>query len=108
VYCAKSSACPMAAPCLRSLQTKKQGVEMSSKLLSRRRVLTSAAAFSAATILPRSSLADWRPSETIRIVVPAAAGGSTDVMGRLLAAHLQAAWGQNAVVENRSGGGGTI
>jgi len=30
------------------------------------------------------------------------------VMGRLLAAHLQAAWGQSAVVENRSGGGGTI
>src|SRR5215471_4433631 len=29
-------------------------------------------------------------------------------MGRLLAAHLQSAWGQPAVVENRSGGGGTI
>lgn len=40
--------------------------------------------------------------------MPAAAGGSTDVMGRLLAAHLQSAWGQTAVVENRSGGGGTI
>ena len=40
--------------------------------------------------------------------MPAAAGGSTDVMGRLLAAHLQTAWGQSAVVENRSGGGGTI
>jgi tripartite-type tricarboxylate transporter receptor subunit TctC len=35
-------------------------------------------------------------------------GGSTDVMGRLLAAHLQSVWGQSAVVENRSGGGGTI
>lgn len=51
---------------------------------------------------------EWKPTETVRIVVPAAAGGSTDVMGRLLAAHLQSAWGQNAVVENRSGGGGTI
>jgi tripartite-type tricarboxylate transporter receptor subunit TctC len=79
------------------------------RAISRRRVLTGAAAVSAAAILPRASLgADWRPTETVRIIVPAAAGGSTDVMGRLLAAHLQTAWGQSAVVENRSGGGGTI
>ena len=81
---------------------------MTRKLLSRRRVLSGAAALSAATILPRSSLADWKPTETIRVIVPAAAGGSTDVMGRLLAAQLQSTWGQSAVVENRSGGGGTI
>ena len=71
--------------------------------------MTGAAAVSAAAILPRASYgSDWRPTETVRIIVPAAAGGSTDVMGRLLAAHLQSAWGQSAVVENRSGGGGTI
>jgi len=76
--------------------------------ISRRRMLAGAAALSSAAILPRTSLADWRPTETVRIIVPAAAGGSTDVMGRLLATHLQTAWGQSAVVENRSGGGGTI
>ena len=82
---------------------------MTSRIFSRRRVLTGAAALSTAAILPRSSLgADWRPTETIRLIVPAAPGGTTDVMGRLLAAHLQNAWGQSAVVENRSGGGGTI
>ena len=82
---------------------------MTIRAFSRRRVLTGAAAVSAAAILPRSSYgADWRPTETVRLIVPAAAGGSTDVMGRLLAAHLQTAWGQSAVVENRSGGGGTI
>ena len=82
---------------------------MTIKAISRRRVLTGAAAVSAAAILPRASYgSDWRPTETVRLIVPAAAGGSTDVMGRLLAAHLQTAWGQSAVVENRSGGGGTI
>jgi tripartite-type tricarboxylate transporter receptor subunit TctC len=82
---------------------------VSRRLLSRRRLLSGAAALSAAAALPRSGhAADWRPTETVRLIVPAAAGGSTDVMGRLLAAHLQAAWGQNAIVENRSGAGGTI
>ena len=80
------------------------------KAFSRRRVLTGAAAVSAAAVLPRASLGagDWRPTETVRLIVPAAAGGSTDVMGRLLAAHLQSVWGQSAIVENRSGAGGTI
>src|SRR5215468_9514644 len=81
---------------------------MTRNLLSRRQLLSGASALSAAALLPRTSLGDWKPTETIRIIVPAAAGGSTDVMGRLLAAHLQSAWGQSAVVENRSGGGGTI
>src|SRR5215468_732547 len=81
---------------------------MTRNLLSRRQLLSGASALSAAALLPRTSLGDWKPTETVRIVVPAAAGGSIDVMGRLLAAHLQSAWGQNAVVENRSGGGGTI
>ncbi len=77
--------------------------------ITRRRALTGAAAISAAAILPRSALGqEWKPTETVRVIVPAAPGGATDVMGRLLAKQLQANWGQNAVVENRSGAGGTI
>ena len=80
------------------------------KGFSRRRVLAAAAGLSATAVLPGSgrAAADWRPTETVRIIVPAAAGGSTDVMGRLLAQHLQAVWGKSAIVENRSGAGGTI
>jgi tripartite-type tricarboxylate transporter receptor subunit TctC len=60
-------------------------------------MLSAAAACSATAALPRVAAADWRPTETVRIIVPAAAGGSTDVMGRLLAQQLQVAWGQNAI-----------
>ena len=50
----------------------------------------------------------WRPSQTVRIVIPAAPGGTTDIVGRLLAPFLQERWGQTAVVENKSGAGGTL
>jgi tripartite-type tricarboxylate transporter receptor subunit TctC len=80
------------------------------RLLTRRRLLTGTTAVSAAAILPRRARAagEWRPTENVRVIVPAAIGGSTDVMGRFLAQHLQTAWGKPAVVENRSGAGGTI
>jgi tripartite-type tricarboxylate transporter receptor subunit TctC len=71
--------------------------------VSRRVVLAGLAA-----ALPAPARSDWRPRETVRIIIPAAPGGTTDVMGRLLAQHLQVAWGQSTVVENKSGGGGTI
>lgn len=77
--------------------------------ISRRRVLAGAAgAVAAATFIRSGRAADWRPSQSLRVIVPAAPGGTTDVMGRLFAHHLQVAWGQSAVVENKSGGGGTI
>lgn len=51
---------------------------------------------------------EWRPSQQVRIIVPAAPGGTTDIMGRLCAQHLQARWGTPVVAENRAGAGGTI
>jgi tripartite-type tricarboxylate transporter receptor subunit TctC len=77
---------------------------------SRRRVFISAAALAATSALPRRlrAAAAWRPTETVHVIVPAAIGGSTDVMGRFLAQHLQNAWGKPVIVENRSGAGGTI
>ena len=46
--------------------------------------------------------------ETIKIVVPFAAGGPVDTMARLMAQEMQGPLGANIVVENRGGGGGTI
>ncbi|NGM19183.1 tripartite tricarboxylate transporter substrate binding protein [Roseomonas stagni] len=51
--------------------------------------------------------APW-PTRPVRIVVPFAAGGSTDVSTRLLAPRIQQVLGQPVVIENRGGAGGTI
>jgi tripartite-type tricarboxylate transporter receptor subunit TctC len=58
--------------------------------------------------LATPALAQWAPSRQIRLVVPFPAGGSPDVLTRLMAPHVQAALGQPVSVENRTGAGATI
>ena len=48
------------------------------------------------------------PSRPVVMVVPWAAGGSNDLVARLMAPHLAEKFGQSFVVENRTGGGGTV
>lgn len=50
---------------------------------------------------------DW-PAQTIKVMVPFPPGGSTDILGRMVAEHLQKQLGQTAIVENLPGATGTI
>ncbi|QET03713.1 tripartite tricarboxylate transporter substrate binding protein [Cupriavidus pauculus] len=56
----------------------------------------------------RAQSADKYPSKPINYVVPFAAGGTTDLLGRLIGQRLSQVLGQSVVVENRPGAGGNI
>jgi tripartite-type tricarboxylate transporter receptor subunit TctC len=54
------------------------------------------------------SAVDSYPARNITLVVPFAAGGSTDILARIVAGHLQQSLGQPVVIENRTGASGNI
>lgn len=58
-------------------------------------------------VLPGSVWAQW-PERAITLVVPAAAGGTTDIAARVLAEKMGKDLGASIVVENKGGGGGSI
>jgi tripartite-type tricarboxylate transporter receptor subunit TctC len=74
----------------------------------RRSPLAALLAACAATLAPGPAAAQTYPSRPITVVVPAAAGGPTDTVARLIAEPMSRILGQQILVENVGGAGGTI
>jgi tripartite-type tricarboxylate transporter receptor subunit TctC len=81
---------------------------MTSQAISRRTLIGSAAAAATLGLAPaRAQNTNW-PDHQIRMVVPYPAGGSTDVLFRIIAERLKDKLGQTVVVENKPGASGNI
>ncbi|AZG17182.1 tripartite tricarboxylate transporter substrate binding protein [Cupriavidus pauculus] len=72
-----------------------------------RRVLLIAPIAMACTVAAAQTTPAY-PSKPVKIIVPFAPGGTTDLLARILAQRMTVAWGQPVIVENRPGVGGTI
>lgn len=75
--------------------------------MTRRRTLILAAACSLGAAAPAWAQADW-PNKPVRIVSPFPAGGTSDVMARMISQALSKELGQQFIVDNVGGAGGTI
>ena len=76
--------------------------------LARRGLLAAAALAPLAARAQPASQPAWQPNRQLRLIVPFAPGGSTDIGGRIIAERLSETLGQPVVVENRPGAGGAV
>jgi tripartite-type tricarboxylate transporter receptor subunit TctC len=76
--------------------------------MDRRQHLGALLAAAAGASLPLAARAQAYPNKPVRLIVPFAPGGTTDIIARIVAERMTATIGQNMIVENRAGGGGTV
>ena len=76
--------------------------------MSRRVWISRCAALSAAALLAPLAHAQSYPAKPVRLIVPFAPGGTTDIVARVVAEKVGQHLGQNMLVENKAGGGGSI
>lgn len=72
------------------------------------RIATFAAVVAATLLAAPPAQAQQYPNKPIRIVVPFAAGGTSDILARALGPHITNAWNQPVIVENRTGANGNV
>jgi tripartite-type tricarboxylate transporter receptor subunit TctC len=76
--------------------------------MKRRTVLAAAAAACALSLAPLAAHAQAFPTKPITIVVPFSAGGTTDILARVIGQYMSKDLGQPVIVDNRAGAGGNI
>jgi tripartite-type tricarboxylate transporter receptor subunit TctC len=85
-----------------SIQSRSKG-----KLMQRRTVLTAAVAATSLLVAGVAS-AQAYPNKPVRLIVPFAPGGTTDIVARVVAERINQSLGQSMLVENKAGGGGSV
>lgn len=76
--------------------------------ISRRTVLAFGAGAIASPFVAAEGFAQAYPNRPVTVIVPFGAGGSTDVIGRIVSERLQHRLGQGFIIENRAGAGGNV
>jgi tripartite-type tricarboxylate transporter receptor subunit TctC len=72
--------------------------------LSRRAALSAALAAASLAFAVPAFAQEWKPTQPIRVIIPYAAGGTSDIIARTMSDHISARLGQPLTIENRGGG----